>query len=444
MRRLLAFLFKILVVIALAVWLADRPGTAKIVWHDYVIETSASFFALIVLATGLVFYGLFRFWHMLRHGPEIWRLRRHVKKLQEGQDDLTQGLVAIAGGQAAEAGRRAVSARRKLGTTTATLLLQAQAAQLAHDHRSARSIFRAMIEDSESAILGYRGLIMEARRAGEWDEVERLAAEVGKDHPDMPWLDWVRFETSARKLDWGQAGDALARLAPTRLLDKETLHHHRATLLVAQSQAEADQDSLDAALQSAEQAIAQAPQWLPALINLAERQAEKDYSRALRRTVEKAWGLQPHPQLVDALRSDEPDAIAFYKQLERLCRHDENNSAGLLALAEAALAADIWGEARRYLMALVASNQATQGAYRLLAKLERRESGDEKASMQWLAKAVEAPPDPAWLCSSCGGAHGRWQATCPSCNAFATLEWRSPGSSKQTTSLSSPLLSDWS
>ena len=444
MRRLFGFLLRTAFVVALVYWLAEQPGTAKIVWHGYIIQSSAAFFALVIVSIGFVFYGVFRLWHVMRNGPELWRLGKRVKKLEAGQNYLTQGLVAIASGQAAEAGRLAVAARKKLGSTTATLLLQAQAAQLAHDHRTARAIFRAMVEDSESAILGYRGLIMEARRAGEWDEVERLSAEVGRTKPNMPWLDWVRFETAARRLAWGEAGDALARLAPTKLLEPETLQHHRAALFVAQSQQEASQGSHGAAMQSAEQALHHAPKWLPALINMAQRQAEDDYERALRRTVEKAWTVQPHPQLADALRNSEQNPIAFYKQIEKLCRANSNDPASLLVMAEAAMNADIWGEARRHLMVLVSGHQVTQAAYRLLARLERRESGDEKASMQWLAKAAEAVPDPAWLCSTCGGAHDEWQATCRSCGGFATLEWRSPGVSNHAVPSMKPLLSDWS
>ena len=109
MRRLLGFLLRVVLFIVLAIWLADRPGTARIVWHDYVIESSAAFLGLVVLTIGFVFYLLFRLWHLLRHGPEIWSLNRKLQKLQQGQDCLTQGLVAVAGGNAAEAGRLALS-----------------------------------------------------------------------------------------------------------------------------------------------------------------------------------------------------------------------------------------------------------------------------------------------------------------------------------------------
>ncbi len=441
MRRLFAFLLRIAIVIAVVVGLANQPGTARVIWHGYRIETSASILGLCVVALGFVFYGLFRLWHLLRHGPEMWRLNRKLKKIQQGHDFLTQGLVAVAGGHAADAGRLALAARRKLGTTTATLLLQAQAAQLAHDHRTARALFRAMIEDEESAVLGYRGLIMEARRTGEWGEVERLSAEVARLKPDMPWLDWIRFETAARALDWNRASEALARLKPTRLLDADVQRRHQAALLIAQSQQAAERRDVAAALEFAEASVKQMPEWLPALINLAEQQACGDYHRAVRRTVEKAWAIQPQPQLAEILASTEEAPIARYQRIEKLCRGIHDASAQNV-VAEAALDADIWGEARRHLLLLVNSNQATQKTYQLLARLERRENGDDRKMVEWLKQAAEAVPDPAWLCSACGGSHPHWTATCRSCGAFATLEWRQPGARYASVTNHTPLLSD--
>jgi len=127
-------------------------------------------------------------------------MRRHIKKLQQGQNYLTARIGSRRRRPRGRSGRLALAARKKLGATTATLLLQAQAAQLAQDHRTARALFRAMIEDPESAVLGYRGMIMEARRDGNWEEVERLTNDVRRLDANMPWLDWIRFEAATRKL----------------------------------------------------------------------------------------------------------------------------------------------------------------------------------------------------------------------------------------------------
>jgi HemY protein len=119
-----------------------------------------------------------------------------------------------------------------------------------------------------------------------------------------------------------------------------------------------------------------------------------------------------------------------FKQTERLCRNNESAPESRLALAEAALAADIWGEARRNLIACVEDRGATQGVFKMLARLERRERRDEHAATAWLMKASEAAPDPAWLCRVCGGAHENWQPICKPCGSFDSLEWQSAGKSR--------------
>jgi HemY protein len=429
-KRLFGFILRLAVLVAVAVWLADRPGTARIIWHDYVIETSAAFLGLCALGIGFVFYLLFRFWHLLIHGPELWRMSRKLKKMRQGQDCLTQGLAAVAGGDAAEAGRFAVGARKLLGPTVATRLLQAQAAQLAGDHNAAREIFRALAEETDSATLGYRGLIMDARRTGNWDEVDRLIGKLQQLKPKTPWLHLIRFESAARRQQWNEAGAALEHASSARFLEPERLRRYRAAIMIATSQTEARQGRHAKALQAAEQAASQAPDWLPAVINLAQSQTASGHSRAARRTVEKNWARMAHPQLASIYRVDGSDPIEVYKLIEQLCRDSIDAPVSRLVLADAALKADIWGEARRHLLALLGGARTTQSAYRMMARLERRESGDEQAAMQWMTKAAEAPPDPAWLCRACGGAHEDWQAACRHCGTFATLEWQSPGVSR--------------
>jgi HemY protein len=430
--RLPGFLLRLAILGALVVWIADslmHPGTARIVWHDYIIETSAGVLGLGVLGIALVLYILFRIWHFIWHGPERWRLKRRIRKAEKGQHVLTAGLAAIAAGDAAEAGRFAVSARKLLGNGAATQLLQAQAAQLAGDHRSAREIFRTLAADPESAVLGYRGLIMEARRNGDWPEVERLIDRLREIRPDTPWLNLIRFELLTRQQDWREAEQALSHASSARLLGSGQAKQNHAALLIAISQDSARAGELGRALGCAEQASRLAGDWLPAVLNLAQMQTTAGHRRAALRTIEKYWSRTPHTQLASIYASNETNALEGFKNLEKLCRDTPDAGASHLALAEAALAADVWGEARRHLMILVGRGDATQGVYRLLARLERRESGGEQAALQWMTKAADAPIDPTWLCRSCGGTHGEWRATCSHCGGFNTMEWQSPGQS---------------
>jgi len=215
-----------------------------------------------------------------------------------------------------------------------------------------------------------------------------------------------------------------------RLLDSPTGRRTRAALRIAVSRNAARTGDKDAALQAAEQAVKQAPDWLPALINLAETLSATGHGRAATRAAERAWKRHPHPQLAQIIRHQAVNPLDAFKQTQSLCRANEAALESVMALAEAALAADIWGEARRYLMSSVNSRMATQGVYKMLARLERRERGDERAAAAWLTKAAEATPDPVWLCSKCGAAHDIWHPICAPCGAFDSMEWQSAGKSR--------------
>ncbi len=444
MTWLLGLIFWIAAAVLAAFALTHQSGTAQIVWHGYVIETSAAFLCIAVAAIAVLFQGALRLVRLIRHGPGLMRVNREMKTLRQGYKDLTAGLIAVASGDAFAAGRSAVAARKRLGTTAATQLLQAQAAQLAGDYRSARGLFKALTEDSDSAVLGYRGLIMEARRAGDIDELQRLADEMHHLKSDVPWLKRVRFDLALAQQKWDEAGALLATPQINHLIGVDRARQSRAALLLIAAERAVRHRDTQRALQAAEQAVKQVPDWLPAIIALARYQMADGHRRAAHRTIEKNWEAHAHPDLAHLYISASETPLQRYRLMEQLGRHHPEIPLSAMMIAEAALAADLWGEARRYLQILVNRGQATQNTYRMLAKLERHEHHNEKAAVAWGAAVINASPDPVWLCQTCGQGHAEWQPTCSHCHSFITLEWQTPGVGRSTAPINLlAATSDW-
>lgn len=434
--RWAGFILRLILLTALVVWLTNQPGTARIVWHDYVIETSAAILALGVLAVAAAFFMLFRLWRFLRDGPRFWRLHQKLKKIQKGQEKLTQGLIAIASGDGDEASDLALSARKLLGVTPATRLLQAQAAQLAGDHRAAHEIFVSLAAEPESTALGYRGLIMAAVRSSNWPEAENYIEKLRRIRPETPWLNVLLLEIHTRRQQWDEARKALSLATTSHLIEKPRSNKYMAALMLASAVTAQSQGNHERALSFAEQAVKLAPGWLPALLTLASQQALTGHTRSALRLIERNWNKQPHPELArlySTLTKNHDDPLVVYKQMERLTRETADNTISQLAMAEAALAADLWGAARKHLLSIASRQDATQIVFRLLAKLERRETGDERAAAKWLLRSSDALPDPRWMCSNCGGGSEKWQAQCPHCSTFNALEWQIPGISRSNT-----------
>ena len=95
--KLFGFLFRLVLVVGLVVWLADRPGSAHIVWHDMVFETSAAVLALMIAAFAYGLVLLHRLWRFIIDGPRVWGLNRKIGKLEDGQTELAKGFAALAG-----------------------------------------------------------------------------------------------------------------------------------------------------------------------------------------------------------------------------------------------------------------------------------------------------------------------------------------------------------
>ncbi len=157
---------------------------------------------------------------------------------------------------------------------------------------------------------------------------------------------------------------------------------------------------------------------------LATRRAAAGQMRRAMRVLADAWKRSPAPELIAAARM-----IAKTKRRSIICggwrkslREIRIIPRRIKHFGEAALAARLWGEARRHLLAALQSHP-TQGVYRLLAKLEEAEFANHAAAHEWLGKAAHAAPDPGWACTVCGAPAGEWTLTCPSCGAIDSMAW---------------------
>ncbi|MBO0735191.1 MAG: hypothetical protein J2P48_01265, partial [Alphaproteobacteria bacterium] len=74
----------------------------------------------------------------------------------------------------------------------------------------------------------------------------------------------------------------------------------------------------------------------------------------------------------------------------------------------------------------------------MMARVEEAEHGAGDGVRRWLDRAVNAMPDPRYLCASCGGESPQWHSRCPHCGSFAALSWRTPAWAPAGSALSLP------
>lgn len=427
MIRALWFLLKVAVVIAAAIWLADRPGTVSVHWLGYAVEAPFWVALLVtIVALGIAALG-YRLIRGLIRTP--YRIRRHsrVRRRERGYRALTQGMVAIAAGDAQTARKMARKADGLLNEPPLTMLLSAQAAQLQGDERAAREYFTAMLERPETAFLGMRGLLTQAIKSGDRVEALTLARKARGLQPNTPWLLGTLYDLEAQAGDWAAAEGTLQQAIQAGAIPTDEGRRHRAVLLLERSFEAERRGRADAALSHAQAAHDMMPGFVPAAVRLARLQLAADRLKPAAKVVERAWRQSPHPELADIYRTivSSYDALTRVRLFQKLVRQAPDSAESHLAVARAAIDAQLWGEARQHLNRAMEIGP-TRRTYRLMAELDRGERHDEDAAKDWLAKAANAPEDPVWTCSSCGAVSHNWGGLCGHCGAFDSLTWKTP------------------
>ncbi len=426
-RRILSYVVVVAALVAAAVWLADRPGAVTIHWQGWRVDTSVPVLVMAVLLSVALVALVFRVIGGILRAPGHWLAARRGRRTRDGYRALSDGLAAIAAGDTKQARKLAHRADKLLEDHSLTGLLTAQAAELSGDEIEAERRFTDMVARPETAFLGLKGLLHLALKKD-----ERVAA---LDYARRAWaldsqtdgLATTLFDLQARAGQWAEAEATLAEAKKRGALSGADLLHFQALALLERSRlAEAAGDGADA-LKLAIRAHQADFSLIPAAARASALLHRAGKERKAQAVIQSSWEVAPHPLLVDASIDLAPaeTPLQRVKRLEKLVKANADSPDGHIALAEAALAAKLWGQARTHLEK-ACEQRPSAGLFILLARLEREERNDEAAARTWLAKAATAPAEPAWICNACGKAADAWSVQCPNCGAVDKLDWRQP------------------
>ena len=424
MLRLILFLAFIIALASGLAWLADRPGLIVVNWEGYQAEISV-FHAVVAFAflTGLALVA----WSILRHiweSPAVIGNFFNKRRQKRGLDALSTGMIAIGAGDRATATKYAMQARKSMPNEPLTHLLRAQAAQLAGDKATARRIYESMLSSTDTEQLGLRGLFLEAEREGEVVAAKQFADRALTLNPHLSWPVEALFDLQCKSHDWAGALKTLTTARKYGHVEKTSAERRRAVLLTALAQDLEDKDP-ERSLNLALDAHKHAPGLVPAAAIAGRMLASRGNTPKATKILQKTWQKSPHPDLATAFAyarlGDSPrDRLDRVKKLTSLNPHALESS---IAVANAAIEAKDYKTARQALEPLM-ENRLTQRACTMMARIEGEEHGDKGAVREWLARAVNAPRDPAWTADGVVSEH--WAAVSPVTGALDAFQWRVP------------------
>jgi HemY protein len=422
--RVLIFLGVVLALAFGFAWLADRPGSVAIDWMGYQIELSAMVAMvglLVLIVTVMTVWGVLK---LVVRSPAIMGGYFASRRRDRGYDALSGGLIAAGSGDTRATQRHAKQAMKLLPDAPLTQVLAASSADLAGDAEAKRRAYRTMLDDPKTQLLGLRGLYLDAVSDDDEEAARHYAQQAAALAPALPWAGEAQFEDQVQNGEWAAARSALERNLQAKIITKVERNRLRAVLLTAEA-LEREQGEPDAARALALEAHKLAVDLVPAAAVAGRLLIRAGKMTQASKVIEATWKKALHPELAEVYLYVRPgDAIADRvkraRKLVQLCAHELE---GELALARTLMEAGKLDEARDCLKAFTGP-EATQRVCLLMAEIEEQAGGETTAVRGWMARALRAKRDSAWVAD--GYVSSTWEPVSPLSGRVDAFEWRVP------------------
>ena len=438
-------LLKILVFVAIVGFFAIGAG--------YLMETSGGVQITVagteytlgllksVIALGVLVFAAWLFFNLLAlliatltflNGDET-ALSRYLDRTREkrGYQAFADGLMALASGEGRVAMTKAGKAEKLLNKPELTNLLVAQAAEMTGDTKRAEETYKKLVTNNATRFVGMRGIIKQKLIEGDDETARKLAEKALALKPHHEETQDVLLNLQTKAQDWAGARSTLTSKLKAGNLPRDVFKRRDAVLALSWAKEFLDDTVTEEQKEYAIEANRLSPDLVPAAAMAARAYIDKGKARAATKILKKAWEVQPHPDLAHAFAEIAPEEAPEerIKRFTALTRIHSENMETRLILAELNIVAEDFPEARRALGDPV-EMQGDARAYTLMAAIERGEGASDTVVRGWLAKALNAPRGPQWVCDNCHDIQPEWGPVCQNCHSFDTLSWRNPQTSE--------------
>lgn len=268
-------------------------------------------------------------------------------------------------------------------------------------------VFEQLMNQKETELAGIRGLFLEAKKQGDLKEADKLLSKAAKNYPHVSWIISDRFEVQTLQSKWENALETLETMKKEKLISKEAYQIQKACLLF-----KTDKIKEAYELDKTNPAIA---------IAYAKETPGKAADILI-----SSWHKTPCWETYEAYKTlfNNQSATKQLKAVHKLVSKNPDFRISLIAVADTAIQAELWREAKENLEVYLNSYPLTRQVALMMATIAREGWHHEPEAKEWEKKAVEAEDMHGWMCTACNHETSIWDAFCPQCNAIGTIKYR--------------------
>lgn len=346
MKKILSFLLTSLFLGSLILYLHWQGGIVAISWRDYQLETTVG----ILLFMLVIFISIFKILAQLLHFIFNWRKytqARHRKKIPEV---ILTIFTALERGLPKIALEKAKFIQKHSPIAGLGEYFEAMALMALNDDEQAKTIFKIMTTFKGAEYLGWQGLARLSLKSDRQAQAQAYAEKALHYFPNSPWALKTIHEQAQALGDYKKAEDALEQLKKMGYFEENLLKEKKGALFAGWAKSLEGQASYKEALSRARKAYRIHPGIEEGKI-LAELHIKLNHRWRAQFLIKRLWKLSPDEDLLKLyVQVTKPEtSLKAYEAIQKLTSHNQEHEVSLIALAQAAHKAQLWGATEEYL-----------------------------------------------------------------------------------------------
>ncbi|MDG1707383.1 MAG: heme biosynthesis HemY N-terminal domain-containing protein [Emcibacteraceae bacterium] len=424
MIRLTFFSILGIIIAYSAYWVSANPGDILITWQGWEIRLSVAVSVmLLILYTALLFVVL-KILKWLNISALLGSPKRLAAKRAKGQKMLDQAWGAFALDDFDLALKYGLRAKASLEDDHNVLRLLAKATQMKGKETNPYLDALKLSPGNEAWVKRQELTDLIAHKS--WQQALSTIHSLLENYPKNAFLLKENVLISARLSDWGQAKEAIAKAEKERnSLPKKDINHFKAVIDYALALEEKAAGRKDKSLSLLKTALKLDPNFAPAALASAKIYIEQADPKSAEKIIKTIWKNAPNRELADMAVElfPEESSSETFRRITKLTDSAPAFTESHHLLAQAAIEASHWPEAKVALDQVINNNHASKETYLLLSTLEQKQKNDGAAVETLKKKAENAKAAATWTCLECASSSYHYSPNCPTCGTFDGVTW---------------------
>ena len=406
MINVIKFFFTALILSYVVVWISDHPGTIKIFWSEYLIETNLLGFFLVFFGLILLIVIGINVFSKLRNLPKNFMIAKKNRNLILGNQTLDDIAVNLLVGDFDNLEKNSRKIRKYFNNQLFSTFMLFNSSLLKNDIVQAKKYLHILESIPKADYVLKRSKVLLALKESDKTNALKYLQDFTEEYKDDDWF--------SGELAIIHAGSGELKLALDSLDNKVSRKNPELLKMMVNLKVLNGEDPISAQKICSESIFV--------LTESIKKYLDKNEVKKAAGLIQKNWIKFQCLEIVELFMKFKTknisDSLRRYKLvIKSIKKNTSMSDESKLSLAYSAYFAEVWGESQKYLDLINLDNwdERILNLYKSLSEKSSKISVPDNEN--------RILPKPKWFCENCNYRYDQWKFVCEECNSVNKINW---------------------